>query len=151
MEPQAGAPWPLFSIIGGKLTTCRSLAEEAADRLLATLGRVRTASSRDRPLPGGEKSTDVQGGPRVIGTDLAVATARRAIESQWVTRLNDLVERRLMLLYDPRLSTAALRELAGLLVEAGKLGADSIEAEVQRTVERLRTHFGKHVPSEPAR
>jgi glycerol-3-phosphate dehydrogenase len=143
MEPHAGAPWPLFSIIGGKLTTCRSLAEDAADRLLATLHRVRTASSRDRPLPGDEPGPESSEAPRLCGTDLSLAAVRRAINRQWVTNLNDLVERRLMLLFDPRLSTAALRELAGLLVEAGKLDAGAVEAEVQRTRKRLKTHFGK--------
>jgi glycerol-3-phosphate dehydrogenase len=45
---------PTFSIIGGKLTTCRSLAEEAAGTLLARLGRSVRTTSRERPIPGAE-------------------------------------------------------------------------------------------------
>jgi glycerol-3-phosphate dehydrogenase len=51
----AEAPLPLCSVIGGKLTTCRSLAEEAAAEVLARLGRSPTADSRDRTLPGGHE------------------------------------------------------------------------------------------------
>lgn len=47
-----GAPLPTWSIVGGKLTTCRSLAEHAAREVLAALGLAVCASSRDRPLPG---------------------------------------------------------------------------------------------------
>ncbi len=46
---------PLFSVIGGKLTTCRSLAEETAARVLDRLGAPISADSRDRTVPGGEK------------------------------------------------------------------------------------------------
>jgi glycerol-3-phosphate dehydrogenase len=54
IEEQRGSPIPLFSVIGGKLTTCRSLAETTADMLLARLGRQRIADSRARVVPGGE-------------------------------------------------------------------------------------------------
>ncbi len=42
----------LFSIVGGKLTTYRSLAEEATDKVLKALRRKRHASTRNRALPG---------------------------------------------------------------------------------------------------
>jgi glycerol-3-phosphate dehydrogenase len=45
---------PLYSVVGGKLTTMRSLAELTADTVLARLGRPVTANSRDCVLPGGE-------------------------------------------------------------------------------------------------
>ncbi|MCC7085674.1 MAG: glycerol-3-phosphate dehydrogenase/oxidase [Pirellulales bacterium] len=54
MEEHRGSPVPCFSIIGGKLTTCRSLAEEAANTILERLHLPHTANSRQRPLPGGE-------------------------------------------------------------------------------------------------
>jgi glycerol-3-phosphate dehydrogenase len=54
LEENAACPVPLFSVIGGKLTTCRSLADEAADVLLRRLGLPRIANSRERPIPGGE-------------------------------------------------------------------------------------------------
>lgn len=43
----------LFSIIGGKLTTFRSLAEEAVDHLSRFLGQKGQSQTRKRPLPGG--------------------------------------------------------------------------------------------------
>ncbi len=54
LEENTACPVPLYSVIGGKLTTCRSLAEEAADVILRRLRLPRKASSRDRPIPGGE-------------------------------------------------------------------------------------------------
>lgn len=43
---------PFWSIVGGKLTTCRSLAEAAAAEVLGCLGLPVLATSRERPLPG---------------------------------------------------------------------------------------------------
>lgn len=41
----------LFSVIGGKATTLRAMAELAADRLSATLGRELPCRTRETPLP----------------------------------------------------------------------------------------------------
>ncbi len=48
------APVPMFSVIGGKLTTMRSLAEQAAADVLAHWDCKPTANSRDRIFPGAE-------------------------------------------------------------------------------------------------
>ena len=45
----------LISIIGGKLTTCRSLAEEATQLVLERLAIPVQKNSRDRVIPGGEE------------------------------------------------------------------------------------------------
>lgn len=184
-----GAPWPLYSVIGGKLTTCRSLAEQTADMVLSRLNVPRVTSSRDRPLPGAENFPQSAAALSVLqrglseslhlpieaiqavwpwwgtrtgtclmaadassrdpsmvqGTHLPKAVVRWVIEHEWVTRLDDLVERRLMLLYDPRLSTATLQDLAQLLVEAGKFPEGEIDRNVELTVRRLESHFGKCV------
>lgn len=47
------APLPAWSIVGGKLTTCRSLAELSAAEVLRALDLPVRATSRERPLPGG--------------------------------------------------------------------------------------------------
>jgi glycerol-3-phosphate dehydrogenase len=47
-----GASVPLWSIVGGKLTTCRSLAETTAATVLGSLGEAVRGTSRERPLPG---------------------------------------------------------------------------------------------------
>lgn len=51
--PNDGRPFATLALIGGKWTTFRALAEQAADRALARLGRKRTADSRDLVIGGG--------------------------------------------------------------------------------------------------
>jgi glycerol-3-phosphate dehydrogenase len=48
-----GTPVPMISLVGGKLTTMRSLAETAADVVLTQLGRPVAENSRESFLPGG--------------------------------------------------------------------------------------------------
>jgi glycerol-3-phosphate dehydrogenase len=190
LEPHPAAPVPMYSIIGGKLTTCRSLAEQAAGIVLRELGGERRADSRERPIPGAEAYPEegssraarpevmarrfgwsVQSveqawsllgsrclqiaeqaredqGECLAGTALPISLVRWIIEHEWVTSLDDLIERRLMLLYDPALSRRCLQQLAGLLVEAGR--PIDVEAEVAATVQRLRQHFGKSLADEDA-
>jgi glycerol-3-phosphate dehydrogenase len=164
---------PTWSVIGGKLTTCRSLAEETAATVLARLGRTMRATSRERLVPGAEawpgdaalehaqrRLADRHGcsleqvaamwrlcGTRVDeilgtisseyenldGTAIPRDFVRWVIHHEWVRTLDDLIERRLLLLY------------AELLVEAGLLEAAQVDAEVASSIERLKSKFGKHV------
>ncbi len=50
----AAASLPVISIVGGKLTTMRSLAEQATADVLQHLGRQVTGHTRERPFPGAE-------------------------------------------------------------------------------------------------
>ncbi len=143
VEENSESAVPLFSIIGGKLTTCRSLAEVTVAAVLRRLGTQPTANSRDRVIPGGE--LDTRDGDALADTSLSCARARHVIRNQWVTRLSDLVERRLMLLYDPKLSERCLRQLAGLMAEEGLLRESDIDDEVRSCIERLKTHYGKQL------
>ena len=185
-EHQAADP-PLFSVIGGKLTTCRSLAEETVQHVLGRLGQSVEADSRERLLPGAEGFPDNSGdvtreqerlavavgvtreqiqavwalcgtetqqmlgaaptGPdeNLAGTQLPLRFVRRVIQDEWVVHLSDLVERRLMLLYDRGLTATALHQLAGLLAEEGVFGREQIESEVTACQNRLATHFGRQV------
>ena len=55
-------PAPMLSVYGGKITTCRRLAEQAVDMLAGPLGCDRPAWTRDAPLPGGDlPGGDVEG------------------------------------------------------------------------------------------
>ena len=180
-----GTSLPLYSIVGGKLTTCRALADETAGTLLADLGRPRLGDSRERVIPGGEawpagvaaeaaarqeiasrsglpaqaveqvwqlvgtRAKEILCGDEksegcIRDTDMPVALARWAIRHQWATRLDDLVERRLMLIYRP-LTRAALEHLAQILVGENRLAAADVEKEISLTIDRLRRHFGKQV------
>jgi len=53
LQPNDQCEVPLYSVIGGKLTTCRSLAEESVEQILPRLGARVEANSRQRILPGG--------------------------------------------------------------------------------------------------
>jgi glycerol-3-phosphate dehydrogenase len=180
------APVPLWSVIGGKLTTCRSLAEETAITVLKQLDLPHVATSRERRFPGNadqpaQLSVDwaqlaKQHGvshesiehvwslvgtrtPQILAEDLGPASAmlpdahlperivRWSIRNEWVTKLDDLVERRLMLLFHQTLSIACLKRLAAILTEEGKLAAAEQEPAVQQTAACLRQHFGKVITS----
>lgn len=185
LEANERCPVPLYSVIGGKLTTCRSLAEESVATILERLDLPRMADSRERVLPGGEDfphdAAQLQrtwqelakeislppesiravwelcgtrtgpilrgladGGSRTLaGTSLPHRFARWVVEHEFPRTLCDLIERRLMLLYDPGLSEATLSELADLLIQGGRLPAGERKAEIERTRRRLREHFGK--------
>ena len=175
-------PLPIYSIVGGKLTTCRSLAEEAAATLLADLGRPVLANSRDRTIPGAKPGRRPR--PTLVGParksprgracrsrpssapgSSAVRTPPRfsdAAEGRpnasagprfpwpWPVEhsprvghpLADLVERRLMLLYQQPLERATLEHLAELLVAEGS----SSPSKPQRgpmTIERPQSILAK--------
>ncbi len=134
---------PLVSLVGGKLTTCRSLAEDAAAAIGTRLGREVSATSRERAIP------------RTPVDDMHVAepscwesAARWAVEHEWVATLDDLVERRLMLHFSPDLSRRRLGELAELLVAAGRLEPGAREPAIARYLSRLANHFGRQLPVE---
>lgn len=185
---------PVLTLIGGKLTTCRALAEQVVAQLAGppnsgrpVLLRRPAVNSRERVFPGGEdypgdeqsldrerrrladkfglKSAQIQTlwplyGTRVEthldecgdttngtlpGTAFPLAFVRWVIEHEWVRKLDDLIERRMMLLFQPDLSVETLRGLARLLVEAGRLDASQVDAAVDASRERLRTLYGKHL------
>lgn len=129
----------VMSLVGGKLTTCRSLAEEVGDAVLARLGRERTASTRDRPLPGAEHEEAVE------RASLTPAQRQAVVEQEWVERLSDLVERRLMLVFKPRLTRGDLFEAAQLLARAGKLAPERVEGELDGLIASLAARHGKRV------
>ena len=83
------------------------------------------------------------GRDNLCGTDLPLRFVRRVLRDEWCCQLEDLVERRLMLLYRPDLSRACLRHLAELMAAEGLLADNSVDAAVARCVERLQAHFGK--------
>jgi glycerol-3-phosphate dehydrogenase len=192
-HPQARLP--TWSIVGGKLTTCRSLAEESATEVLQTLTLPATDPQRERPLPGRltaeeeaacraattraaeavgipvpalatavEWTLQLFGGraPEVFTVAGASSACRRlppllgdsglptaasvfVIDQEWATTLADLVERRLMLLFAPRLSRATLTALAEVLVATGRLEPDAIADAVAAEVIHLQDCCGKQV------
>jgi len=60
-----GIDFPIYSLVGGKWTTFRSLAEQVCNEILRVLGRLRIRGSADLPIGGGK------GYPRLpVGTGL---------------------------------------------------------------------------------
>jgi glycerol-3-phosphate dehydrogenase len=82
---------------------------------------------------------------QLVGTNLPLACVDRVIQHEWVTTLDDLVERRLMLLFQPDLSRETLKALADHLVHNGKLNAADVDNSVESVVLRLRDVYGKRV------
>lgn len=192
------APLPLWSIVGGKLTTCRSLAEGAAAEILAVLGRVATADSRDRPLPGAcsvaeavalsadcaarletagvdrslatqmadwgvgrfgaraGRALGIDGGHRVAGdldplagSSMPRGVVRYCLAEEWAETLEDIVERRLLLSFDPDLTSVTVQAVAEELALAGRLAPQRIESEVLQLVAAMQERYGKRLRDRP--
>lgn len=182
----------VISVVGGKLTTCRSLAEEVARMVLEKLQLPVRHNTRDRAIPGGENyplsAADVAVtharlaeqlqwttsqvaavwklcgtrtaqllAPTTAGetadqrrecladTDLPLPFVRHVLRDEWCCELEDLVERRLMLLYHPGLSRRCLHHLAELMVDERLLAPENLDQAVTRCAERLKEHFGRTV------
>jgi glycerol-3-phosphate dehydrogenase len=146
IEENSRGPIPILTLIGGKLTTCRALAEEVADRVLSRLRLPRLASSRERPIhdlraPRDRQTSEVSKTSEVF----ANASIMEIIRHEWVRTLSDLVERRLLLIFDPRLDQPKLHELATLLADEGVIQPDQIHSEIAATAARLRRAYGIEV------
>jgi glycerol-3-phosphate dehydrogenase len=66
-----------------------------------------------------------------------------SVREEWATRLEDVVERRLMLVFDERLSRRSLEDIAAVLVGEGVLEKERAAAEVETVAARLRQRYGK--------
>jgi glycerol-3-phosphate dehydrogenase len=190
-HPQA--PLPAWSIVGGKLTTCRSLAETAAAEVLAALGLPVRGSSRDRPLPGAcagaaraaavrvtaeaarrcgledraataaaERLVDLFGaragdvfavpvarGGVIRGTRLPLAAVDFVVREEWARSLDDVIERRLMLAFDPALCRAAIEDVATVLADRGLLPRADVERAAAACGARLAAHYDRRLAPDP--
>jgi glycerol-3-phosphate dehydrogenase len=81
----------------------------------------------------------------IAGSALPRTFVRWVIEHERVERLEDLIERRLMLLYSPELSRRTLEDLADLLSESCRLNADEKSSAVDHALERLASVYGRKV------
>lgn len=74
LEPAAGRPYPVYSLVGGKWTTFRGYAEEVADMLMKRLGASRKASTRDLAIGGGRDYPKTEAGKQAWIAGLARET-----------------------------------------------------------------------------
>jgi glycerol-3-phosphate dehydrogenase len=54
LAPGSGIDFPIYSLVGGKWTTFRALAEQVADEILQVLGRQRICDTANIPIGGGK-------------------------------------------------------------------------------------------------
>lgn len=132
---------PMVSLIGGKLTTCRAFAEQTVHELLPKITRKSQSAeqntSRERPLREAAH----------FGVGSLVDQARQSIRLEHAKTLEDLVERRLMLVFARDLTITTLRELAQVMCDEKVIIPSEIETIVNRCVDRLRNHFGRALAS----
>lgn len=84
--------------------------------------------------------------PDIIeGTALPTSVVRWIVRNEWVETLDDLVERRLMLVFGRQLSEETLASLARCLVAEGKLADEDVEQAVATTSTRLLAYYGRRV------
>lgn len=86
----------------------------------------------------------------LAGTDFPRDFVRWIIQTEWVRKLDDLIERRLMLVYHPQLSLECVRQLADMLVEAERFTQQEKDEKIAAAVSRLQTIYGKTVGQESA-
>ena len=84
LEPAPGRPFPIVSLVGGKWTTFRGFAEEAADLVLKRLARARKISTQHLPIGGGRDF------PRDRAAWIATAQAETGLGAE---RLDALLSR----------------------------------------------------------
>jgi glycerol-3-phosphate dehydrogenase len=68
------------------------------------------------------------------------------VRQEWATTLDDLIERRLMLVFHESLSREAIADVAESLSLAGGLERDRVADAVDGCVARLKERYGRIVP-----
>ncbi|MBX3442165.1 MAG: glycerol-3-phosphate dehydrogenase/oxidase [Planctomyces sp.] len=92
----------VHTLIGGKLTTCRALGEQGADRVFAGLDRIREASTRTRPIPGAQGlNQDADDRRKFLDTLAAAAGFPAETVAAAVRLLGSRAEPALLRLTDP--------------------------------------------------
>ncbi len=180
---------PVLTLVGGKLTTWRAVAEELADHVLGKLGCLRQAHTRERPLPGGASPVEQAGqhtvalqdwwqncalqtessleevrslwplfGTRVVDvleavreepretiadTAITARVVRWIIRHEQVTHLEDLIERRLLTVFQPQLSRRQVSDLARCMIDCERLRPGKLDAAIGRAVQRLQHYYGR--------
>jgi glycerol-3-phosphate dehydrogenase len=79
------------------------------------------------------------------GTNFSCEFVRWIIRREWVSSLEDLVERRLMLLYHYPLTETCLGQLADLLLETRRIKPEDRDGHIAKATERLWTMYGKRI------
>lgn len=165
---------PVLTLVGGKLTTWREFSRQVSDRVFRAIGVSPTeltlfrrvlgsdgfpAASTERLLSlmaalwplYGSRTLEILAscrdgiGTPIRGTEFTTGVVQWVIDQEWVRTLSDLVERRLMLVFACTLTRQTLEDLADCLVAAGIISPTDRSREIESTVERLATYYGRRV------
>lgn len=84
-------------------------------------------------------------GESISGTPFTTGIVRWIIDHESARTLSDLVERRLMLVFAQTLTRETLADLADCLVEAGVVPPADRPREIESTIDRLATYYGRRI------
>ena len=79
------------------------------------------------------------------GTNIPIAYAKWVCQNEWVATLEDLVERRLMLVFSKRLTLRCLEQLVEILDECQNIPDLDRRAQIAQIRERLQKYYGKNI------
>lgn len=123
----------LISVVGGKYTTYRHLAEEVTDEALSKLNAglfKRCVTAESGPSgPAGEEKTDL---PNLI---------ERAVKDEMANTLTDLLARRLELALTPSLGLDRLEECAHIMSQLLGWSSAQKESEIQLYKEEMKKNL----------
>jgi len=140
-----GGPGNLLSIVGGKLTTCRQMAERTVDTLVAKMGVGVACTTADTPVPGAEHGIhrladplatverQVEYGELVCECELVTRTRIEAAVDHGTTELDDL-RRQMRLGFGP-CQAAFCGWRAAAIVDARRPGTTEPLANLERFLE----------------
>jgi glycerol-3-phosphate dehydrogenase len=123
----------MFSIVGGKLTTCRQMAEAVVERLAERMGVTTPCTTATEPLPGADHGTHQVAGPLarverdqaygelICECELVTRGQVREAIAGGLTELEDL-RRRVRVGYGPCQAAFCAWRAAGMLAEAKEDG-----------------------------
>ena len=144
----------LATATGHSTETCRAVWRLVGTQAREVLRRIDSRSPKDgvagenvaffseKGRPFSEKKTTNVASILIEGTAMPRDFVREIITREWVTTLEDLVERRLLLALEPKLSRETLRDLAEL-IHLARLDTLSLDEQVERASQRLRTFYGR--------
>jgi glycerol-3-phosphate dehydrogenase len=142
---ERGGPDNLLSVVGGKLTTCRQMAERTVDTLAAKLGVDASCTTAETPLPGADRGLhrlaeplasverDAAYGELVCECELVTRARIEAAVDRGTTELDDL-RRRLRLGFGP-CQAAFCGWRAAAIVDERRPGATEPLADLERFLE----------------
>lgn len=138
-----------WDVTGGKLTTCRLMAEQVVDRAVKALRAARVLTREIKPCRTAEEpllsTPDEDGAGGVCPPEWGEGPVLRAVEQEWAVHLDDVMVRRTSWHY--YLADAA--ERAGRVADwmGATLGWD--DATVQAELERYRQQAGMRADYPP--